>query len=143
VFAVGHDVLDAEHRGLMEIINKLCAAVLTKLEPEELRAVADELRRATKIHFRHENAVLKKIGADMGSATQSRRFREADLIAMTAAALRDHVAEHGRALTSLESILRPCRAGSGELAHCAELKDWFVQHAIKHDAHIKAILQAS
>lgn len=140
-FAVGHDVLDAQHRGLIEAINKLCSAVLAKPGNDELCELCKSLKRAAEEHFTHENAILREILHNTDSGPKRRR-RQAHLITLTGTALEAHIADHSQAFSRLEQMLEHLHIGADALAFCNDLKDWFVQHAIKHDSHLKALFQS-
>ncbi len=143
-FSVGHDLLDAGHRRLIDTINALCAAIEGKQGPKQLRDLADALKLEAADHFGHEDAVLQEIIGDVVHAAPQRREMRAHLKSMSDAALIEHIHEHGRQLTRLDLILRAQdpAIGPGTTSLFDELSDWFVKHAIKQDAHLKTILQA-
>jgi hypothetical protein len=57
-FAIGHKVLDAEHRRLADLINEVADAVGSKASPEQIAGVLRVLRSVTVEHLRQENAIL-------------------------------------------------------------------------------------
>jgi hemerythrin len=140
-FAVGHEELDAEHRQLVDAINDLCAAIEMQLRPRQLRPLLRALRIAVEDHLRHESAVLSHISAGLESTHYP---APAHLRVMSAAALTEHMTKHKRLLSKLETITTGSRArhrsAGAELGE--ELKNWFLEHAIRCDAHLKSLFQA-
>lgn len=127
-FAVGHKGLDAEHRQLVEIINRILSADRSALANVLLKASINSLTLATVEHFRHENAVLRlELRGKMASD-----------------AINEHLAEHARSLTELESILQAIMSGSEAQYRQGKqkLKDWFLEHATGYDEHLKITLRA-
>jgi len=136
-FAVGHDELDAQHRGLVDAINAVEAAVRQRQGPAPLSRALTALREAAAEHIRRENALLWEIGTGTHEALKGRARTPHFLKAMAEAAFEEHVAKHDELLARLDAIL----VGPAE-ALTEALKTWFVDHAIKHDLHLKAIFQA-
>jgi len=140
-YAVGHKGLDAEHRQLVKIINEIHAAMEAGQISQQLRPLLKALEFAAVAHFRHENSVLREIGDHTG------RYREdqTDLILIANDDdISGHLAEHARALIILKSIIRAFYSETHlteqKLSH--NLRYWFVEHATKYDAHLKAFFSA-
>lgn len=136
-FALGHPELDADHRALIQAVNTICAAYEAKREPEELRQLLSELEKLTKDHFDRENRVLSEIIARPEIHLQAAQ-------GISAAVLHEHMEEHQRTLARLQFITRatqPSTRSAGKLLS-EELVTWFLEHAVKHDAHLKAVFQA-
>ena len=119
-FAVGHDALDAQHRNLIEVINKLCAAVLAKPGNDELGELCESLKRTAKEHFTHENAILREILQRTGAAPKRRRS-QAHLITLTGTALEAHIADHTQTFARLEQMLEKLRNHGFHRRRCADL----------------------
>ena len=134
-FAVGHQGLDAEHRRIVQIINDVCTAVHTS--DGRLHELLKSLRPVTIEHLRNENAILWELRQGTYPALQGRSPSSTLVKAMAAAAFDEHVAEHGNLVGQFDKIraLPPAML-------CETLQAWFVDHAIKYDAHLKAIFQA-
>jgi len=135
-YSVGHAGLDAEHRDMMEVIFRINGA---GADHTCLRPLLCELRQKADAHFSHESAILRQIIAATSTARRSQTF----LAAMGQALVEEHLAEHDLALAALGSIIRatlsekvPQMSPPGEI-----LTHWFVNHAIKHDAHLKTLFQ--
>ena len=137
-FGVGHEALDNEHRRLIKAINDVCAACDGDGSRGALHALFAALERETVKHFAHENTVMNEIFAG-----RSRKL-PGEVKAMTGRAIKGHLAEHERNLADLRKIMRAAEADSGcDLAQTsAELKRWFLDHAVKYDSQLKAIFQA-
>jgi hemerythrin len=135
-FSVAHPALDAEHREMMLVIG--CVAEAHD-DHDRLRPLLRELKEKTAAHFAHEDTILREIVASTSSACRSQKF----LAAMSQALVDEHLAEHHVALASLEFIIRRSLAeNSRNLPPLGEtLTHWFVNHAVKHDAHLKTLFQ--
>jgi hemerythrin len=136
-FAVGHAVLDAQHRRLVELINDVGAAVRSKMNPERLVELLKMLRVAVEEHIRQEDALLWELKSGTYEPMKDRLRTTYFLEAMAEAAFDEHMAEHKTLLTRFNAIVS---APVDTL--CELLKAWFLDHAIKHDAHLRAIFQA-
>jgi len=136
-FCVGHTGLDAQHRRLVELINDVGAAIHPKMNPEHLAALLRVLRVAVEEHIRQEDALLWELKSGTYEPMQNRPRTTYFLEAMAAAAFDEHMADHKTLLTRFNAI------GSAPVdTLCELLKAWFLDHAIKHDAHLRAIFQA-
>ena len=132
-FSVGHSDLDTEHQSLIARINDICS-----VQPVE--NIEDRLQALTlfvKDHFDHENAVLRKIidgGPEIPASAK----------AVSADAILDHIYGHEIALARLRAIEQAIVESGGDERprHCEALQRWFIDHAIKHDAHLKSVFQA-
>jgi|SRR5579871_4247777 len=135
-FSVAHPALDAEHRDIMLAIRKIAEA---EDDRKHLRPLLCDLKEKAAAHFEHESAILRAIVASTSSARHSHRF----IAAMSQALVDEHLAEHDVALASLEFMIRrtltdtsqPLPAPGDVLTH------WFINHAIKHDGHLKTLFQ--
>lgn len=141
VFAVGHAGLDAEHRHLVESVNEIYAAECAAQTPGQLTRLLEALRFSVERHFKHENLIMREMSRDADPSPESKIDQ---LKAMTDAVIDEHVAEHAHELFKLDEIIRavPVGSDSTELGVSHKLKSWFVDHAIKYDAHLKAVFQA-
>jgi hemerythrin len=144
-FGVGHSELDAEHKRIIEAIGELWQAVDEEVTPDRTAERLNALMAIVEEHFRHENAVLHEMMATGNAPSSKRRRRQqSHLKAMSATALNEHIKDHQTSLHRLTSIIRDDRATADALAveRRRELVAWFLDHAVKHDAHLKAIFQA-
>ncbi|MDE2167524.1 MAG: hypothetical protein KGJ66_14450 [Alphaproteobacteria bacterium] len=119
-----------EHRALIARINEICDPL------ENIGHRVQSLVLLVKDHFDHENAILRKI-IDGGSEIP------ASVKAVSADAIREHIYDHEIALARLKAIGQAVAdAGVDELPrHCEALQRWFIDHAVKHDAHLRSVLQ--
>ncbi|MDE2182494.1 MAG: hypothetical protein KGJ78_05680 [Alphaproteobacteria bacterium] len=132
-FAVGHPGLDQEHRSIVDAINAIARVDPSPHPPAHLQDLLTELRGTAARHFDHENAILRHILASAETQTYSPHF----LRAMSRGALAQHIDNHERDLGALETI----GADANRPLH-EELEHWFFSHAVKFDAHLKALFQA-
>lgn len=125
----------------MEAIGDIYSAELAGLSPQQLKPLLSDLELAAVAHFKHENSVLLEIG---DSASQSQETRSDLILAVYGADISEHLAEHARALIELETITHAFYSGtrSAKQKLSRELKAWFIEHATKYDAHLKAFFLA-
>lgn len=141
-FAVGHQELDADHRRLVASIADIAAAVHERRPREELQPLLKGLKLLAEVHFQRENAVLLEIAGGAVESEEGRVQTQAYLEAVGAAALDAHAEQHAMALEQLAAMIAALDSGATEPAKlCLDLKDWFLEHATVHDAHLKSIFQ--
>jgi hemerythrin len=139
-FSVGHAGLDAEHRSLIEAVNAISAADKANCAPKKMQSMLDDLKAAVEKHFDHENSLLRVIVSDAATGHRSPKF----LRTMSEAAISEHIDDHQEAFAYLDTVIRAkySRTRSEDQPLSDDLINWFLEHAIKHDAHLKAIFQA-
>jgi hemerythrin len=137
-YAVGHEALDAEHRRLVELINEVAEAIGSRASPKQIAGALRELRAVAVEHLRQENAILWELKSGTYEPLKGRVHTPHFLKAMAAAAFDEHMAEHATLMASFDTI-----ASDPLETVCETLRAWFLDHAIKHDAHLKAIFQAA
>lgn len=135
-FSVAHPALDDEHRKIMLAISRIAEAGDSQTE---LRPLLCELKQKAEAHFAHESTILREIAASTSTACRSRKF----IAAMSHALVEEHLAEHDVALASLEFMIRRTLADNpAKTPGLSEtLTHWFVNHAVKHDSHLKTLFQ--
>lgn len=135
-YSVGNSVLDAEHRELISRINEICAR--RAADNSEVRhSLFQTLLKFVKHHFAHEDGILRKVAqADAGTSEDAKTISRATI--------REHIASHALSLANLNIIgERITNATPDERQRQYDaLKIWFIDHAVKHDAHLKAMFQA-
>lgn len=136
-FAVGHDRLDAQHRGLLDAINDVEVALRREQRPGLLAKALKTLRERAVVHIRDENAFLWDVKTRGYEPPHSRLPARDVLQALAESALDQHMDAHYAMLARLEAII----AGPRE-ALCDSLKKWFVDHTVTQDLPVKAIFQA-
>jgi len=142
-FAMGHKELDADHRRLVDSIADICAAVHAGRPRDELQPLLEGLQLLAEVHFQREDAVMLEIAGGMAATAEGSHQGQAFLEAVGGAALEQHAQQHAMALAKLASISRDLEFGANhESTLCFDLKRWFIQHAIKYDAHLKTIFQS-
>lgn len=61
-FSVGSPTLDQQHKGLIEIINKLHAAMLRGGAADDMQRIFQDLIAYTQSHFNAEEGILRRTG---------------------------------------------------------------------------------
>ena len=136
-YAVGHKVLDAEHRRLVELINEVDDAIQSGASPERVAGLLRVLRAVAVEHIRQENTVLWELKTGTYEPLKGRTQTPYFVKVMAEAAFDEHMAEHAVLMASFDII-----PSLPVETLCETLRVWFLDHAIKHDAHLKAIFQA-
>jgi hemerythrin len=135
-YSVGNEGLDAQHRQLVAVINEIYSAECANQTQHQLRDLLNTFELAAVEHFKHENSVMRAIsdGANWFQPAQS-----AVLMALIDAGINEHYADHARALIKLDAIVRAFHSGAdaAKQALSSRLSDWFVEHAITSDLHLK------
>jgi hemerythrin len=137
-FSVAQPALDAEHREIVDAITRIAETSDTS-DPAHLRALLCALKEKATSHFVHEDAILREVLAFTASARGTQKF----LGAMSEALIEDHIGGHRNAAKILDDMIRDtlreksCQVDT--LVH--RLTHWFVNHAVKHDAHLKTLFQ--
>lgn len=135
-YAVGHLGLDREHRRLVELINEISSIGVGINASHQLFSLLNAFHLASVEHFRHENSVMRDLieGAYLFPSDGVQQ----GLISETA--VNDHRAEHARALIKLERVLQAfTKTDQPGTTLASELKFWFLDHAVNHDAHLKEL----
>ena len=138
-FSVGHAALDGEHRLIIQAINNICASCDEKGDPQELSLLFNKLKETTGKHFEHENAILRAVVAYTASERRGHVF----IGAISQAVITEHIEEHAQAFIILESMIRDALPDTRPNAQPLReiLSHWFVNHAVKNDAHLKTLFQ--
>jgi hemerythrin len=61
-YSVGVASLDAQHKQILDAINKLCAALERGNEQAALQPLLDQLVQYTDVHFKHEEQLIEEHG---------------------------------------------------------------------------------
>jgi hemerythrin len=120
--SVGNDLIDSDHKHLIEIINLANHSLQTMSRPE-LAAALDQLFNYSKVHFALEEKIAEAVGY-----TGAERIH----------------ASHEALLVKLAQVTR--EIGESWDAAAAErfgafLRDWLVNHVIKEDMLLKPFLK--
>lgn len=144
-FAIGHRLLDDEHRRLIELINELCAGLSAAWTSRQLDPILAALSRKAEEHIGSENAILRDIKAAAEGPRVKTLFKPGYVKAVQDAEVDKHIVEHVamlRRLADITDVSRPRHPMTNPRV-CADMKAWFVNHAVTHDGKIKAIFQAA
>jgi len=138
-FAVGHDELDQQHRHLVMLINELGTSYGATRDTREIARGLRPLTEAATKHMRHETLVLRQFGQHLqnGHATSHRR-------AILDARIEDHIADHDTLENRLEEITEVVNGNLSVegVSLCRELEMWFLDHAVRYDLKLKAIIES-
>jgi hemerythrin len=135
-FVVGHEVIDREHRTLVRLINEVGDAARA-VDRDRLGATLKSLGHAVADHFRSENSILWELQAGTYDGLKHSAAARRVVAGMASSVFADHMAEHASLLERFGEIANTPLETIGEA-----LKAWFIDHAIKQDAHLKTIFQA-
>ena len=108
-YSVGIESIDAQHKGLIELINKLQNAVDFATGSEFERAALAELARYTREHFKYEEGLMEEHGYPSFEA---------------------HRAEHEKMVARVNKLLDEYREDEDQAMQKALsfLKDWLINH---------------
>jgi len=120
--SVGNDLIDSDHKYLIELINQATDG-LAKRALTELTAVLDNLSKYSKVHFSREEQVAVAVGYPGASQLHE---------------------SHGDLLKKLEQIT--AEIGQDWTQASAEhfsafLRDWLINHVIKEDMLMKPYMK--
>lgn len=124
-FATGVAIIDNDHRRLVDMLNRLNAAMAEGHGKDVLAGLLDELVAYTVQHFGHEEQLMKRI-----------RYAE------TAT----HVGQHQKLVADVTEFKRKLASGQAmiSLELMRSLKTWLANHIMGSDqALAKAILAAN
>ena len=123
--SVGNNVIDSDHKYLIEIINKVEQA-LVKRNRNELSAALDSLAQYSRVHFDREEKIAAAV-----KYTQVPQLNQS----------------HQELLKQLDQMKDEIAAmGQDWSAEAAErftgfLRDWLINHVIREDLLMKPVLQ--
>lgn len=95
------------------------------------------LGRAVEDHFRTENSVLWELRGGTYERLKHSPAARRVIAGLATGVFEAHMTEHEALLERFKEIAQMPLETLGDT-----LKSWFVDHAIKHDAHLKTIFQA-
>ncbi|MBF0214611.1 MAG: bacteriohemerythrin [Magnetococcales bacterium] len=122
--SVGVQAFDVDHKNLIEQINQLNVAMDQKQGAPQLQSILDELINYATTHFTREERLLNDHGYD---GVTEQHHQHVKFI--------NYIREQNRELSREDSF-----ALASELLKF--LKDWLLQHILKHDMGYKAFLAA-
>lgn len=126
-FSVGVAAVDHEHQELIELVNKLHDALVSRQTPDAVLAAFGDLLRSISSHFALEERFMREHGYDQ---------------------LAEHKSDHEGLLDELRDIMDDYRdaghTGESETVErfTASVETWFTTHFKTHDARLHARLGA-
>ena len=135
-FAVGHETIDRQHRLLVDRINEIAEAVSLN-DQGRISTLFQSLRALAVEHFREENALLWQIKTGTLRRRSSKALPRPIQGLLSDSQFEEHTADHVSLLTRIEQI---AEASASSIVD--QLKAWFVDHSVAHDAHLRSIFEA-
>jgi hemerythrin-like metal-binding protein len=119
---VGHDQIDNEHRSLVEVLNRLHAAMKQGKGKDEIEKVLVFLKDYTVGHFKAEEALMK-----------THQYPGAQM----------HMAIHADLVKQVSTLIADFRSGKAVLTSAVLdfLEDWLVKHIMGEDKALGAFLR--
>lgn len=114
-FEVGIKIIDEQHKGLVDTMNKLCDSLDQGTEKNVINEVLKELSAFAVSHFGTEEKYFKEFNYEKTE---------------------EHIAEHNKFKEKIESLKKDCDEQSCTNVSTeimAYLGDWFADHVLKHD----------
>ncbi len=107
--AIGHAVIDEQHKTLVDIINKLHTAITDGSEKKDLQRIFMDLYRYSLYHFQEEDAIMNK------SCYKLRR---------------EHQHEHESFVNELDALAAKVKNGDAQIG--MEALNWLVGWLLNH-----------
>lgn len=117
-YSIGNEIIDAEHRSLLELANDITAFARSGERLERIKPVIVRLYNYAKTHFRHEEEYMRKIGYPK---------------------LAEHEALHHAIIHEMNTIMQ--HSGNIDaLVHKFKrlMVVWVIEHIIEEDSKISA-----
>lgn len=123
-FSVGLDEVDAQHRQLLQIIDRMHDAMKMGGKPAAISAVVNELIGYTRYHFAFEERLMESAAYP---------------------GLEEHRRRHRAMVAQVETFREQALTGSAavSLKLMAFLKDWLSRHILETDRRYAAHLRAA
>jgi hemerythrin len=119
-YSVGMSEIDAQHKVLFDVLNRLWAAIIRRADQDEMLAIVSELEKYTIAHFAAEEVFMKSIDyADLAEHNKAHRM------------FVDRLAAEKKVVLA---------GGSLSLDLLKFLKDWLANHILVSDqAYARAV----
>ena len=120
-YSVGIDAVDHEHRELIDLINRLYDAAVSRRSREAVLVFFGDLFKAISAHFALEERFMRESGYDQ---------------------LGSHKQDHERLLDEIRDIMDDFEEGEelDDLSLARSLDAWFSRHFESHDARLHKAL---
>ena len=120
---------------MVELINEISSIGVGINASHQLFSLLNAFHLASVEHFRHENSVMRDL-------IEGAYLLPSDGVHISETAVNDHRAEHARALIKLERALQAfAKNDQPGTTLASELRFWFLDHAVNHDAHLKELFR--
>lgn len=124
-FDLGQATIDAQHRQLVELANRLLERPNATMHDEAVVDILTKLGKSLADHFRSEEIIMRQLG-------------------MPAERLAEHVRAHNRILDQYAELNIAAAGGTPYRAAdvFVQVVDWVGHHMVEYDLDIKAYLPA-
>lgn len=123
--SVANDVIDGDHKFLIDIINRAERSMIGR-DSNSLRAALDDLSQYSRVHFEREEKIAEAVGyTQVPGLHQS----HTELVAKL-----DHMRGEIDAMGAAWSVEAVAHFGGF-------LRDWLIDHVIKEDLLMRPVLQ--
>lgn len=120
-YSVGVPAVDHEHRELIDLVNRLYDALISRPRPDDVSVAFGDLFRAISAHFALEERFMREHHYDQTA---------------------EHKEDHERLLDELRDIMDAHEAAEGQADDAAvqafadNVEAWFTNHFRTHDARL-------
>ena len=124
--SVGNDLVDTDHKNLIQIINKFEEALENEVDSEKIASILHELDNYTVEHFKREELLMKKVNYPH----YYKHFREHHNLVSQLTALKSEI------------ILNIKKSGAMETSDALVnlLRHWLIDHVFNEDLLLKPYL---
>lgn len=121
-YSVGNEVIDNQHKELVDMVNRLHLSIVKNKVDEEVSAVLKELVSYTQKHFNDEENFMHEAGFPL---------------------LKDHMKIHREMINRIGSYLVKMRSGQkvSVFQLIGFLRDWLMNHILIEDMKYKTYLE--
>ncbi len=120
-FSIGHEVIDAQHKKLVAMINRLITTSRVATGSETISEILAEMSDYVRVHFDTEEKLMERINYPR---------------------IEDHKAQHRAFQMKTAALIRSAslNAESVPVVLLNYLRNWLTQHILKADMEFKAYL---
>ena len=121
-FSIGHEVIDAQHKKLVAMINRLITTSRVATGSETISEILAEMSDYVRVHFDTEEKLMERINYPR---------------------IEDHKAQHRAFQMKTAALIRSAslNAESVPVVLLNYLRNWLTQHILKADMEFKAYLR--
>lgn len=122
-FSVGVEVLDQQHRQIVEVINRLLEEPQEGFDADQIARILDDLTKFVHLHFRMEEGLLAQHGyPDLQVQQAEHREFRVELASLCMGSMKNHT------VVPINALLY--------------LKEWWVDHILVKDMQYRSFLSS-